>query len=92
MAASAREAFADAAFALVGPAPLRARLVNAWVVHLDRLHVERLPPRHRLGFVELRDAMTAAPEGISDDDAWRLARWVVSAALELEAAHATRRV
>jgi hypothetical protein len=82
----AEEEFHEALRALIGPAPQRKRLENAYLDHLSDLQDAELPVSQRAKFVQLRDTLTHGKqldpeiviEAMNDDEVAEAARQILT--------------
>ncbi len=82
----AEEKFHEALRALIGAAPQRKRLENAYLDHLSDLEDAELPISQQAKFVQLRDILThgkqldaeIAIEAMSDDEVAEAARQILT--------------
>ena len=82
----AEEKFHEALRALIGAAPQRKRLENAYLDHLSDLEDAELPISQQAKFVQLRDSLThgkqldaeIAIEAMSDDEVAEAARQILT--------------
>jgi GAF domain-containing protein len=82
----AEEKFHEALRALIGAAPQRKRLENAYLDHLNDLQDAELPISQRAKFVQLRDTLTHGKqldpeiviEAMSDDEVADAARQILA--------------
>jgi hypothetical protein len=82
----AEEKFHEALRALIGPAPQRKRLENAYLDHLSDLQDAELPVSQRAKFVQLRETLTHGKqldpeiviEAMNDDEVAEAARQILT--------------